>query len=99
MRRAVPTPTPIPMPIATFMLLPLLYELEAELIVVLAGAKVVGVMVEDGFNKEDNLIDEDDVVIDEGTVDAEADGRVTLKRLDWITVPLATDATIPAAVS
>jgi hypothetical protein len=87
MRRAAPTPTPTPMPTATFMPLPLLPDLEAELIVVLAGAKIVGVTMED------------DVVIDEGAVDAEADGRVMLKRLESITVPLMTDAALPAAVS
>jgi len=87
MRRAVPTPTPTPMPTATFMLLPLLPEVEAELIVVLAGAKIVGVTMED------------DVVVDEGAVDAEADGKVMLKKLESIIVPSLSDAAFPAAVS
>lgn len=75
------------MPTVTFMLLPLLPEPEAELIVVWAGAKVVGVTMED------------DVVIDEGAVDVEAGGRVILKRLESIAVPLLTVAASPAAVS
>ena len=69
------------------MLLPLLTEVEAELLVVLAGADIVGVVMED------------DVVIDEGAVDVEADGRVMLKRRESIKVPFLTCAAVPAAVS
>ena len=55
--RAAPTPMPTPISSATLLLPPRPPELEAELVVAMVGAEIVGFAMKGNFDEEDDLVD------------------------------------------
>lgn len=72
--RAAPTPMPTPISSATLLFPPWPPELEAELVVALVGAEIVGVAMKGNFDEEDDLVDKGNVVTEDCARDVEANG-------------------------